>query len=54
MKVTERAEEHGQSQLNGNSLQKDSAEHESYAGVCVSPRITENTATDANNNQSFV
>ena len=48
MKVTKRADEHSQSPLEGNSPQKNSAEHEGYAGVCVSPRITENTATDAN------
>ena len=48
MKVTKRADEHSQSLLEGNSPQKDSAEHERYAGECVSLRITENNTTNAN------
>ena len=45
MKVTKQEKKH--SQLETGSLQKDSAEHESYAGVCNSARIIENTTTNA-------
>jgi group II intron reverse transcriptase/maturase len=48
MKVTERADEYSQARLDGSSPQNDSAEHKSYAGGYVSPRITENNATNAN------
>ena len=47
MKVTEQGAKHSQPNQWGLP-QKDSAEHESYAGVCNSGRITENTATNAN------
>jgi len=44
MNVTEQEAKH--SQLETGSPQKNSAEHEGYAGACNSARITENTATD--------
>ena len=53
MNVTEPETKHskpaqGFIQMTLDSLQKDSAEHESYAGVCKSERIAENNSTDAN------
>jgi len=47
MKVTEQEEKHSQPKQSG-LLQKNSAEHEGYAGACNSVRITENNATNAN------
>jgi group II intron reverse transcriptase/maturase len=47
MKVTRGAEEYSQARLDGTSPQRDSAEHEEYAGEYGSLRITENNATDA-------
>jgi group II intron reverse transcriptase/maturase len=50
MKVTETEAKHSQPNRQGEGLpQKDSAEHESYAGACISARITDkNNATNAN------
>ena len=48
MKVTAEEIKHSQPRVNGGLPQKDSAEHESYAGGCDSLRITENNITDAN------
>jgi hypothetical protein len=48
MKVTEGKAKHSQPSRKGEGLpQKDSAEHEGYAGACDLVRITENTTTDA-------
>jgi len=48
MKVTEKVGKHSQPKQKKRGLpQKDSAERERYAGVCDTPRITENTATNA-------
>ena len=48
MNVTETEAKHSQpSQQGEGSPQKDSAEHESYAGACSSKRITENNTTNA-------
>ena len=47
MKVTKHEPRHSQPSHNGKGLlQKDSAEHERYAGVCDNARITENTTTN--------
>jgi len=49
MNVTEEETKHSQSYQWYRSLpQKDSAEHERYAGACNSSRITENNITNAN------
>jgi group II intron reverse transcriptase/maturase len=49
MKVTKPEGKHSQPELKKRGLlQKNSAEHEGYAGVCDSARITENNITDAN------
>jgi group II intron reverse transcriptase/maturase len=49
MNVTKTGTKHSQPNHSEWGLpQKDSAEHESYAGACDSVRITENTATNAN------
>lgn len=49
MKVTKTEAKHSQpEQTQRGLLQKNSAEHEGYAGVCNSERITENNATDTN------
>jgi len=47
MKVTEQEGKHSQPNQTG-LLQKNSAEHEGYAGACKTVRITENNATNAN------
>ena len=47
MKVTNNRNKDSQLPKEG-SLQKDSAEHEGYAGVYDSSRITENNITNAN------
>ena len=49
MNVTKPEGKHSQPELKKRDLpQKDSAEHERYAEVCDSARITENNITDAN------
>ena len=49
MKVTKPVGKHSQpEQKKRGLLQKDSAEHESYAGVCDTAKITENNITNAN------
>jgi len=48
MKVTKPVGKHSLPEQNKRDLlQKDSAEHESYAGVYDTERITENNITDA-------
>ena len=49
MKVTEAGEKHSQPcERSKGSPQKNSAEHEGYAGACKPERITENNAANAN------
>ena len=49
MKVTNPVGKHSQpEQKKRDLLQKDSAEHERYAGACDTARITENNVTNAN------
>ena len=48
MKVTEAESKESTKRLsNGGCLQRDSAEHEGYAGALIGGRITENNITDA-------
>lgn len=48
MKVTESDTQKHRKSLQKNCLQKVSAEQKEYAGVCMSPRMTETDITSAN------